>query len=43
MRPIELPVLPVAELAALDDLYHTTRDVRLRTRVHIVLLAAEQR
>jgi transposase len=43
MRPIELPELSTDELAALDGLYHTTRDVRLRTRVQIVLLAAEQR
>lgn len=43
MPPIELPVLSADELAALDDLYHSTRDARLRMRVHIVLLAAEQR
>jgi transposase len=43
MQPIELPTLSSDELAALDELYHTTRDVRLRTRVQIVLLAAEQR
>jgi transposase len=38
-----LPPLADDELAARDHLYHTTRDVRLRTRTHIVLLAAEQR
>jgi len=43
MRPIALPTLAGDELAALDHLYHTTRDVRVRTRAHIVLLAAEQR
>lgn len=43
MRPLALPTLADAELAALDRLYHTTRDVRLRTRAHMVLLAAEQR
>jgi transposase len=43
MHPIELPELSADERAALDGLYHTTRDVRLRTRVQIVLLAAEQR
>lgn len=43
MHPIELPVLSADELAALDELYHTTRDVRLRTRAQIILLAAEQR
>ncbi len=43
MQPIELPALSADDLAALDKLYHTTRDVRLRTRAHIMLLAAEQR
>ena len=43
MHPIELPELPTDDLAALDHLYHTTRDVRLRTRAHLILLAAEQR
>jgi transposase len=43
MRPLALPLLAAAELAALDHLYHTTRDVRVRTRAHMVLLAAEQR
>lgn len=43
MHPIELPALSADELAALEELYHTTRDVRLRTRAQIILLAAEQR
>jgi transposase len=43
MQPIELPELSTDELAALDHLYHSTRDVRLRTRAQIILLAAEQR
>ena len=43
MRPMALPPLAGDELAERDHLYHTTRDVRLRTRTHIVLLAAEQR
>jgi transposase len=43
MHPIELPELSTDELATLDRVYHTTRDVRLRLRVQIVLLAAEQR
>jgi transposase len=43
MHPIELPALSSDELTALDQLYHTTRDVRLRTRVQIILLASEQR
>jgi transposase len=42
MHPIELPELSADELAALDELYHTTHDVRLRTRAQIILLAAEQ-
>lgn len=43
MHPIALPPLAGDELALLDHLYHTTRDVRLRTRAQIVVLAAEQR
>ena len=43
MHPIELPDLSSDELTALDQLYHTTREVRLRTRAQIILLAAEQR
>lgn len=43
MHPIELPDVSADELAALDQLYHTTRDVRLRTRAQIILLASEQR
>ena len=42
-KPLEIPVPTAEELAALDTLYRTTRDVRLRTRAQIVLLAAEQR
>jgi len=30
-------------MRALDELYHTTKDVRLRTRAQIVLLAGEKR
>lgn len=41
--PLELPVATAEEVAALDQLYRTTREVRLRTRAQIVLLAAEQR
>jgi hypothetical protein len=41
--PLELPVPTAEEVAALEHLYRTTRDVRLRTRAQIVLLAAEQR
>ncbi len=43
MNPIKLPVLAPEQLAAVEDLYRTTRDVRLRTRAQMVLLAAEQR
>ena len=42
-RPLEIPELTAAEAEALDTLYRATRDVRLRTRAQIVLLAAEQR
>lgn len=42
-KPLEIPVPTTEELAALGTLYRTTRDVRLRTRAQIVLLAAEQR
>ena len=39
-KPLEIPELTAAEAEALDTLYRTTRDVRLRTRAQIVLLAA---
>ena len=42
-KPLEMPALTAAEAQALDTLYRTTRDVRLRTRAQMVLLAAEQR
>ena len=42
MRPLGLSDVSSAELAALDQLYHATREVRIRTRVQIILLAAEQ-
>src|SRR5215216_3520162 len=42
-RPLEIPELTAAEAEALDTLYRTTREVRLRTRAQIVLLAGEQR
>jgi transposase len=37
-----LPAVSSADLDALDQLYRTTRDVRIRTRAQIILLAAEQ-
>ena len=42
MRPIQLTPLSQAELAVLHGLYRTTKDVRLRTRAQMILLAAEQ-
>jgi transposase len=42
MRPIRLDALSGEQLRELDHLYHTTRDVRVRTRAQMVLLAAEQ-
>jgi transposase len=42
-KPLEVPIPTPAELEALENLYRTTRDVRLRTRTQIVLLAGEQR
>ncbi len=42
MRPIRLDALSPEQLRELDDLYHSTRDVRVRTRAQMVLLAAEQ-
>lgn len=41
MRPLQIDVTP-EDMDALDQLYHTTKDVRLRTRPQIILLAAEQ-
>jgi len=43
MRAIEITTLGSEQLAELADLYRTTRDVRLRTRAQMILLAAEQR
>ena len=41
MRPLQIDITP-EEMAALDQLYHTTKDVRWRTRTQIILVAAEQ-
>ena len=43
MRAIRIPALSPEQLEALEELYRTTRDARLRTRAQIVLLAAERR
>ena len=42
MRPIRLDALSAEQLRELDELYHTTRDVRVRGRAQMILLAAEQ-
>src|ERR671920_2279165 len=42
MRPIRLDALSPDQLRELDELYRVTRDVRVRTRAQMVLLAAEQ-
>jgi transposase len=42
MRPIRIPALSPEQLGALEKLYRTTRDARLRTRAQMVLLAAER-
>ena len=42
MRPIRLDALSPERLRELDELHHATRDVRVRTRARMVLLAAEQ-
>jgi transposase len=41
--PLTLPVPSAEEMTALDRVYRTTRDARLRTRAQSVLLAGEQR
>ncbi len=43
LKPLEIPPLTAEELEALENLYRRTKDVRLRTRTQIVLLAGEQR
>jgi transposase len=43
LKPLEIPPLTAEELETLEKLYRTTKDVRLRTRAQIVLLAGEQR
>ena len=43
LRPLKLTDLSPEAIDALDRLYRSTRDVRLRTRAQIILLAAEKR
>jgi transposase len=42
LNALKIPELPGEAIRELDKLYHTTRDVRLRTRAQIILLAAEK-
>jgi transposase len=42
-QSVKIPVPTAEELDALETLYRTTREVRLRTRAQVVLLAGEQR
>lgn len=42
MKPIQLFPLNTDAIAELDELYRTTRDVRVRTRAQMILLAGEQ-
>jgi transposase len=42
MKVIQLPALSEDQLKELEELYQTTRDVRLRTRAQMILLAAEK-
>ena len=37
LKPLEIPPLTAEELEALEKLYRTTKEVRLRTRAQIVL------
>ncbi len=43
MKPIILFPLSTEAVAELDHLYRTTRDVRMRTRVQMILLSGEKR
>lgn len=42
MRPVRLDALSAGQLRELDELYHSPRDVRVRTRAQMILLAAER-
>lgn len=41
-QPLEIPPLTAEAVEALDTLYRTTKDMRVRTRSQILLLAGEQ-
>jgi transposase len=43
LKPLEIAPLTTEEVEALDTLYRSTKDGRVRTRAHIILLAGEQR
>jgi transposase len=43
LKPLERAPLTAEEIEALENLYRTTQEVRLRTRAQIILLAGEQR
>jgi transposase len=42
MKPIQLPAQTPEQMEALERLYRTTKDVRLRQRAQIMLLATEK-
>lgn len=42
MKPIQLPPQTPEQMTILDELYRTTKDVRIRQRAQLVLLAAER-
>lgn len=43
MKPIEVRPLTTEELNQLDELYHRTKDVRVRSRAQMILLGAEEK
>jgi len=43
MKAIQVRSITKQELTSLDKLYHKTKDARIRTRVQMVLLAAEEK
>lgn len=42
MKALELPPQTAEQIRALEEVYRTTKDVRLRTRAQMMLLAAEK-
>jgi len=42
MKAIQLPPQTPEQLQALAAMYRTTKDMRLRSRAHMILLAAEK-